>query len=394
MGMWRAVLVVVVLFVADRSALGDPGAASPDAPAAPAPVAADALVMIKLGGYLEIYDQWNFRRPSNGVTNLRNFDVRDSSITLQNAVIDTTWTRGVLRGRIALQIGDAADTYYGAEPALPAAGSAPASGPSEWRHLQEAWASWQTPCQLELSAGLFLSPIGPESVATRDQWNWSRSNVYFALPFYHSGVRIKRSLGDSGWTGTAAVYNGWNSLVDNNRTPSISFAAGYAKDSWVAQVLYFGGIERRPGAPEGSPWRHLVDAYVQGALGGGLSFLLHGDGGIEQGTLGRGSWLAGAAYLRYDVTKAVDVAARADVVREWRPDAATSMLLPVAWISSGTATASWRPIDTLDLRVEYRHDQAASDAYFGGTVSTDVIGAAIPNRQAQDTMTVGAIAWF
>jgi hypothetical protein len=365
------------------------------ASAEPVPTPEAAPPTIKVGGYLEVYDQWNFRRPSNGVTNLRAYDVRDSSIALQNAVLDATWTRGAISGRIAFQIGDAGDTYYAAEPAMPAEGSTPATGPNEWRHLQEAWAAWQTPCKLELAAGLFLSPIGPEALATKDDWNWSRSNLYFALPFYLTGVRVKRALGESGWIGTAAVYNGWNSVIDNNRKPSISVAASYAKDALIAQVLYFGGIERSPGAPEGEPWRHLLDAYVQGSLGGGLSFLVHADGGLERGTLGTSSWAAGAAYLRYDVTTSVYLAARADYVREWRDAAASSMLLPVAWVGATTATAAWRPRDGLDLRLEYRHDQAASEAYFGGTVSSDLAsGAAIPNRLAQDTVTAGAIAWF
>src|SRR4051812_40590049 len=164
MNIWRAVVSTVVLVVASRSATADPETTADGTPQS----AEDSPATIKVGGYLEIYDQFNFRRPSNGVTNLRAYDVRDSSIALQNAVIETTWTKGVLSGRIALQIGDAGDTYYGAEPVLPAAGSTPATGPSEWRHLQEAWATWQTACKLELSAGLFLSPIGPEGLATRD----------------------------------------------------------------------------------------------------------------------------------------------------------------------------------------------------------------------------------
>jgi hypothetical protein len=54
-------------------------------------------------------------------------------------------------------------------------------------------------------------------------WNWSRSDLFFALPFYHAGVRVKRPLGDSGWTAIAMIANGWNNAIDNNHVPSVAY---------------------------------------------------------------------------------------------------------------------------------------------------------------------------
>jgi hypothetical protein len=336
---------------------------------------------ITLAAWIETYAQWNLRAPSNGVTALRAFDERADGLALQNAVVDAELSKGALSGRLALQVGDAGDLYYGAE--------------RDFKNVQEAWAAWAAPERVELAAGLFLSPVGPETPTTRDQWNWSRSDLFMALPFYHLGVRVKRPLGDSGWTLMGMVCNGWNDIVDTNRTPSISLAAAYAKDTWIAQVLYFGGVERAHGAFEGQPWRHLGDAYVQGAIGGGFSFLAQVDAGVEDGRFGASSWIGGAAYLRYDVAKNVFVAARGDALREHEPAGASAFLIPAAWVSSGTGTISWRPVDGLDLRLEYRHDQAASAVYFGGDVAIDpTTGAGVPNRTAQDTITAGAIAWF
>jgi hypothetical protein len=349
----------------------------------------------KLGGYAEIYDQWNFDDPSNGVTNLRGFDDRHASFTVQNAVLDATWTKDTLSGRVALQVGDAPDTYYQSEPRIPAQGTQPASGPDAWRHVQEAWFAWQSPYELELAAGIFLSPIGPEVVATKDNWNWSRSDLFFSLPFYHSGVRVKHAFGDSGWSAVAMVSNGWNNAIDNNQQPSIQLAAAYGKGDWLAQVLYFGGVERSPGAPEGSPWRHLGDAYVQGPVAGPVTFLVHADAGTEHGTFGADSWAAIAGYLKIDLSPRVYLATRGDVMREWHADGGAPIFWPMAWISSATATASWRPVPGLDLRLELRHDHASANAYFGGSVPHDpATGDAIVNRESQTTITGGAIAWF
>ncbi len=347
-------------------------AAEPPAPAPPA---------LTLGAWVETYFQWNLRAPSNGVTALRAYDERADAFALQNAVLDATWKKGDLSGRVALQAGDAGNLDF--------------AGEREFRNVQEAWAAWAAPDRVELAAGLFLSPVGPESLSTRDQWNWSRSDLFMALPFYHLGVRVKRPLGDSGWTLMGMVCNGWNNIVDTNRTPSVMAAASYQQGAWLAQVLYFGGVERPQGAAEGQPWRHLGDAYVQGPIGGGLSFLAHVDAGAEDGRFGTSSWIAGAAYLRYDLATNLFVAARGDAIREHEPAGASAFLIPVSGVGSGTGPISWRPIDGLDLRLEYRHDQAANAAYFGGDVAIDpTTGAAVPNRTAQDTITAGAIAWF
>jgi hypothetical protein len=383
-----ALVAPALVLVLASHAAADPQPAATVTPSPPPPV-------IKLGAWVEVYGQYNLRDPSNDVTNLRAFDARHGTLALQNAVLDATWTKGALSGRLALQFGDVGDLYYAGEPAHAAIGSAPASGATEWRHVQEAWAAWAAPDQVELAAGLFLSPVGPETPSTRDQWNWSRSDLFFALPTYHLGVRVRRPLGDTGWTLMAMIANGWNSVVDDNHDKSIAVAGAYQKGDWLAQVLYFGGVERPSGAPEGSPWRHLGDAYVQGPLGGGFAFMVHADAGVESGELGTSSWVGGAGYLKYAVSPSVFVAARGDALRESRASGASPILIPVSWLASGTATVSWRPEDGLDLRLEYRHDQAASDAYYGGTVPLDpATGLALPNRRTQDTITAGAIAWF
>src|SRR5262249_23493128 len=231
-----------------------------------------------------------------------------------------------------------------------------------------------------------------------DNWNWSRSDLFYALPTYHTGVRVKRALGDSGVTLMAMVTNGVNDIVDNNKGKSVHLAASYAKDGWLGQVLYFGGPERATGSREGTPWRHLADAYVQGPVGGGVSIAVHVDAGVEPGDLGTSSWYGAAGYLRYDLAPNLWLAARGDVFHERRgeKDGATAspIYFPVASVSSATATLAYRPADGLDLRLEYRHDHASGEDYFGGDVATDASGAAIANRADQDTITGGVVAWF
>ena len=93
---------------------------------------------VTVGAYVETYYQLNFRTPSNGITNLRGFDNRERTFTIENAAIDVKGERGGLTGRVVLQIGATPSTYYLAEPALPGTVGVNATGPELWKYLQQA----------------------------------------------------------------------------------------------------------------------------------------------------------------------------------------------------------------------------------------------------------------
>ena len=63
-------------------------------------------------------------------------------------------------------------------------------------------------------------------------------------------------------------------------------------------------------------------------------------------------------------------------------------------MSSATATVDVRPWDDVSFRVEYRHDQAQAPLYFDGQVQVDAMDNFVPNARGQDTITLGATAWF
>jgi hypothetical protein len=359
-----------------------------------------AAVPLAIGGYVEAYYQWNFRDPSSGITAARGFDNRHDSLTLSNAQVEARWDDGRVFGRLALQVGATPSSYYLAEPSLAGAPGVNASDGALWKYLQEALLGYRLPVGrgLELSAGLYLSPIGPEQLAVRDDWSWSRSNLFFALPYYHAGLRATARLFEP-WSLTLAVCNGWNSVVDANAQKSLSLQLSRAGPELSISLLYFGGMERPAGAPEGRPWRHLFDAHATWRVTRRLALLLHVDAGLEPGTFGVAAWGAVALYARLQVLEPLWIAVRGDFFRERVPSSAEGRARPifwtVPWVSSQTLTVELRPREGLSLRLELRHDQAAAELYFGGAVQGD--GRASPwraNRRAQDTLTLGAVAWF
>lgn len=348
---------------------------------APAQEAKDPPPSITLGAAIETYFGWNFNQPQNRVTAFRGFDARHDSFALSNAVLDARWNAGAVSGRLALQAGDTPDIYYGAE------------ATSDVRHILEATVAWKAPVGkgLTLDGGIFLSPIGPEGILVKDNWNWSRSTLFFGLPFYHAGLRATYPLSER-WNLTGGVYNGWNNVTDTNGQKSVSVQALYTKpDKVTASLLYFGGVERPRGAPEGEPWRNLFDSHLTVNLTNAFSFQAHADAGFENTTFGRSSWRGGAVSLRLKANKWLYVAGRADILDETVPSSsagsASPLFFPATRVRSLTATLDFRPTDHMSARLECRHDAASSPMYFKNSETS-------PSAKSQSTLTFGITAWF
>ena len=338
---------------------------------------------VTLGGYVETFYQLSFAAPSNHITNLRGFDNRERTFMLSNVALDAKGERGPVTTHVILQIGATPTAYYGSE--------------QDWKYIQLATVAY-TAGDAVFDAGLMPSPVGLEVIPIKDNWNWSRSDLFYGLPFYHVGARAAYKLG-GGWTGMVHVYNGWNDVVDNNAYPSVGVSASYASDRITGQLLYFGGVERATGAPEGQPWRNLFDAYATVAITDQVSVAGQLDAGVEPNDIGTSGWLAGAVYGKVQLSPKLYAAARADYFREYVADdgamRAAPIFWPTPWIASGTATFAVQPVDGISVRAELRHDQAKTRAFYGGDVAGDGMTMPyVPNRRAQDTFTLGAVAWF
>ncbi|MEO7113176.1 MAG: outer membrane beta-barrel protein, partial [Polyangiaceae bacterium] len=189
-----------------------PPAGSAPLPASPPPQppaeAAKPALSVTPVGYVEAYYAYNLNRPSNGITNYRGFDNRHNTFTLQNAALGANFEAGPVGGRLVLQVGAIPSTSYLSEPALSGTGSVNATGPELWKYLQEAYVTYKAPVGrgLLFQLGLCASPIGFETFAVKDNWNWSRSNLFFGLPAYHTGLRVTYPWTDELST-TVSIFN-------------------------------------------------------------------------------------------------------------------------------------------------------------------------------------------
>ncbi len=372
-------------------------AAQPPGPAAPAAgeVTASGRASLTLSGYVESFWQWNFNAPANGVTAWRGFDNRHNTFSISNAVVDASWRYRAVQGRLALQVGLTPDTYYRAEPSRAVIPGAGISDGDLWKYIQQASVGLRVPRVdgLFVEAGIFLSPLGPEGMAVRDNWNWSRSNLFFGLPYYHTGLRATYAPNDRHAV-AFMLTNGWNSVVDNNDAKSVMAQYTFTPSSeTVVSVLYFGGIERGDADPAGPGWRNLVDAYARARVSRRVSLMAHLNAGFEDTRAGMLSWFGFALYGRFDLTRSMRLALRADVLYEDAPNERFRLFFPTDVMASQTVTYEWAPVDHLLVRVEYRHD-VSTDRVFYGASSAAGATPPIANSFAQDTLTLGATAWF
>jgi hypothetical protein len=399
-----ALLLAVPSSAQSSAATGEAPKTAPDtAKPATQPLVPDT----KFGAYVETYYQWNANQPDNGITNFRGFDNRADTFALSAAAFSAEAKLGDTSLNTVFQWGEIADTYYGAEPNKPGASGAGATNSATYRNIQQAYFTQQIHMNrgagrdLAVSGGLFLSPCGPESVAAKDNWFWSRSDLFFGLPFYHVGVRASLPLSDT-WTVSLWGINGWNNVIDNNRSKAVMLQfTGTPVEGMSCSLMYHGGPERPDGAPEGQAWRHLFDANATWQLNEKWALQGQLNGGGEQNHFGASSWAAAALSVRYKLSDELYVALRGDAFSERVASNATGAAAPIfwpaSWVSSGTACIDYRPgaSEHVSFRLEYRHDSAGSAMFFGGKVTGNGTTVPyVPNRNRQDTITLGMTAWF
>ena len=251
-------------------------------------------------GYVEAYYAYNFNRPSNGITNFRGFDNRHNTFTLSNAALGANLEAGPVGGRLMLQVGSTPSTYY--------LGRAHASRrrrrerdepravevhPGGVRHVQGAGRTRA------------LAAARPLRVADRlrDVRGQGQLELVALEPLLRPAllpdgpardVRVDRRAVDDRQRLQRLEHRRRQQRGEERRDPRHL----QIPDKVLVQALYFGGIERTTGAPEGPYWRHHFDVLAQVDATTWLSLAGQGDYGWEPNRIGTAKWVAGALYAR------------------------------------------------------------------------------------------------
>ncbi len=376
---------------------------------------AQARFEVTPSGALELVYGVHLNDPSNGIVPYRLNDPRDRTLVLSQAVLALDASYGPLSLHVAGQVGTVGDTYYLGEPFSPGGGTVTDTGPTNWRHLQEAYAELATG-RVKWSAGVFLSPIGPENMVTNGGSNsslgseapavanatLSRGLAFYGLPFYHTGVRAIVDIG-RGFSLRFWAINGWNSIgVDTNRVPTavVNFQYGSPRLTW--SILAMVGPERPSGAPEGPIVRALFDSWLQWHPAPTLGFVAQLNGGVEPTRFGNSGWLVASLATRWHPLSWMYLAARGEYFHEWMGASEMGRANPIFWagadaVASVTGTIGFRPHDHVLVRLEYRQDWSRGMPLF---YRSEVMGDGStmnpfrPNAYDQQTLTISTNVWF
>jgi hypothetical protein len=331
----------------------------------------------------DAYVEHNFNDPPSGLNELRAFDIKSNTPSLDFLRITVAHKPRRFGFRIDAGFGDTADVYLKLDPAAE-------RHPELSRGLsfvEQAFATVILPIGsgLAVDAGKFGTPIGLEDNETQTNWNYSRSLIYtWAEPSLHTGLRA--TYEPTAATAVSVFWlNGWDSnILDGSELRAYAAAVRWRpRDAIELVLVYAGGLEHALSRPSDKAlsFRNLFNFYVLYQLLKWLQLALSGDYGIDRAQ-GGVQWGGVGAYARYAATKFLAFALRGEYFGDPQGFATGAHQN----LGEMTLTADTRfPVGetTFLARAEYRHD--------GST--TAVFESSVP-RRTQDTLLLGVLFWF
>jgi len=358
---------------------------------------------------IDTYYAYNFNHPVGRVNLLRAYDVLSNEFSLNQAsvVFDHPPDLPAGRrwgGRLDLQFGQATDTLQGNPSNEPR--------PDIYRNIFQAYGTYIIPVGrgLGIDFGKWGSSLGIEGNYTKDQMNYSRSYWFDFLPFYHMGLRASFPINDrlavNYW-----VVNGTNQVEATNGFKDQLFgvvAKPWKSVSWTTN--YYLGQEHpdrvvvpptspipvQPGlsfqairpAPDGRT--HIFDSYATWQATPKLTMAIEGDYFLQRlwrdAAPGHSSAPShvdgGAAYLRYQFTRKLALATRA----EYMSDRGGLFSGLTQALKENTVTLDYQLADGFLMRYEWRRDFSNQPSFL-----TDVQGVL---SKEQNTATMGLIWWW
>jgi hypothetical protein len=260
--------------------------------------------------------------------------------------------------------------------------SATDRAPDGMKYLEQAFVEFRPNHMhgIQFDFGKFVTSAGAEVIETNADWNYSRSVLFaWALPYYHMGLRATIPVTKS-FTAGVQLVNGWNNVKDNNSGKTVGFVANYAWKKVTWSNNYYTGPEKND-TNEG--FRNLYDTTVLVNATDKLSTYFNFDYGADRniGT-GRSTWTGFAVAARYQLTKRLAFAPRAEIFSDKN---GFSTGTPQT-IKEVTLTGEMKIYDGIVSRLEFRHDN--SDQPFFHQGAND------PLSKSQNTITLGLIAFF
>lgn len=257
----------------------------------------------------------------------------------------------------------------------------PIDGADSLRHLSRANVSYLAPMGngLTLTAGLFNSFIGYQSIYAKNNLNYTRSYMADNAPYFMFGLGATYPINDV-WQLGLYVINGYNYLSHQNDQPSYGTQLVWKPTIrlTVTENLYYGPDQSNTNL---TFWRFFSDSIVEwknGPLTLAAAYDIGTENAAEQQGHPRTFWTAAALYGRWNVSGPWSIAVRPELYwdRNGRISGAEQLLKAMTTTLEYRWTHSWQ---TALLRLEHRYDESTGSGggFFNrGTLSPGVIGMA------------------
>ena len=364
-------LSLTVTALAQTSQTSQP---APEPTPAPAPASSPwSLGPIEFSGLIDGYYSFNANHPASKANNLRNFDVRANSFSLNMAKLELQHGPDPVGFRMDIGYGRAFDIFHLTEPGR--------DGLRVHENIMQAYVSVKPPNAggFQFDFGKFVTSAGAEPTETHLNWNYSRAYLYANGPYYHFGARMSKPI-TSWWSGGVQIINGWNNVEDNNSGKTFGFTSAMTskKVSWFSN--YYVGPEKT-NTNEG--YRHFWDNVLTFSPTDKNSMYVNFDFGNDKVKGGQNNdWWGIALANRYAPNDWFALAQRFEVYDDKR-----GFITGTAQkLKEVTLTADFKMKEGFLTRVEYRRDWSDRPFFDRGNE--------LASAKAQSTFLVGFIAYF
>ena len=230
---------------------------------------------------------------------------------------------------------------------------------------------------LTLIAGKFVTLQGTEVIASSGNTNFSRSILFGAIPFTHTGVRATYALSDI-LSFTAGVNNGWDQVKDANKGKTLELGVTFTpiKPLTIAVSDYIG---KEPLGATTDGRRNSFDIVATYAVIDPLTLGVEYVNVSQQkftslvdGSTIKAKYSGVAGYVTYMITPKWRTVIRA----EWFKDEDGAHFgTPNTKYKEGTLTVGYLASDSFEVRGELRGDRADNAAFsdFNGSPSKSLV---------------------
>ena len=267
---------------------------------------------VKLSGFVDASYVYNTQNPESRASSLRVFDTEANGF--QPNAFGLTVEKPV---SAESRVGFRSDLIVGEDAEILGAVTTGLGSQTDELDLLQAYAEALLPLGngLDVKFGKFTTLHGAEVVASKDNWNFSRSSLFgYAEPVNHTGVRLSYPFA-SWFTALVGVNQGWDVVDDNNVAKTIEWQGTFTPCPKAS--LSVTGMHGAEQASDNRDQRHMIGLVAGYNPTDKLGLKLAYDYGHEQDAVSEGpdedaSWQGVAGYARYQFNDWYALAGRAE----------------------------------------------------------------------------------